>query len=263
MYTKQNLWQDMKTMGIVPDDTLLIHSSMKSIGQVAGGAETVLDAFMEYLTDGLLILPTHTWATMSADHNIYDPAKEPACVGILPNLFLQREGVVRSLHPTHSVAAFGKACETFVKGEETRSTPCEPGGSYDRLRELNAKILLLGVGHERNTFIHCVEELLNVPERFTKDPVHFEIVMPDGTRKPSYVHRHYNPLTDHISEAYTKLEQAFYDRNAAKKVSFGDASCILCDANKVYEVTKEILSNQINCLMELDEIPVKWWKKEQ
>jgi len=249
----------IKEMGIKPTDTLLIHSSMKSIGEVSGGADTVLDAFMEYLKDGLLILPTHTWKTMSETHNIYDPNKEPSCVGILTNLFMKREGVVRSLHPTHSVAAYGRDSREYVKGEENVTTPCAVGGCYDRLRERNAKILLIGVNHNRNTFIHCVEEILQVPERFTEKPVLFKIVMPDGSLKESYVYRHYNKTTAHISEAYTKLEQAFYDNNAAKRVRFGDANCILCDANGIFEVTKKVLSHQINCLMELDEIPKEWW----
>jgi aminoglycoside 3-N-acetyltransferase len=262
MYTKQDLLLHLEKMGIMPGDTVLIHSSMKAIGEVDGGADTVLDALMEYLSEGLLVLPTHTWATMDEIYNVYDPAMEPACVGILPNLFRKRTGVLRSLHPTHSVAAFGKDSESFIEGEENRTTPCAPGGCYDRLRERNGKILLLGVGHARNTFIHCVEELLDVPERLTKTPAFFKIVMPDKQIKPVFVHRHDNPNTDHISEAYTKLEQAFYDRNAAKKVTFGDASCILCDANAVYNVTKDILSHQINCLMELDSIPEEWWIKE-
>ncbi|CUH92912.1 AAC(3) family N-acetyltransferase [Herbinix luporum] len=259
MYTKQELKNMIKEMGIESTDTLFIHSSMKAIGEVVGGADTVLDSFMEYLENGLLILPTHTWANMSESHNVYDPKKEPSCVGVLTNLFMKREGVVRSLHPTHSVAAYGKDNIEYIKGEEEITTPCGIGGCYDRLRERNAKILLLGVNHSRNTFIHCVEEILQVPERFTEKPVLFKIVMPDGSIKESMVYRHYNRTTAHISETYTKLEQAFYDNNVAKKVKFGDATCILCDANGIFEVTKKVLSHQINCLIELEEIPREWW----
>ena len=259
MYTKQDLLLQIKNMGIMPADTVLLHSSMKAIGEVSGGADTVLNVFMDYLSEGLLILPTHTWATMSEHHNEYDPAKEPACVGILPNLFRKREGVLRSLHPTHSVAVFGREKEKFIEGEEYRTTPCSPQGCYNRLREKDGKILLIGVGHERNTYIHCVEELLGVPERFTQKPVRFEIVMPGKHRKTSYMYLHYNPATEHISEAYPKLEHALYITGAAKKGSFGDASCILCDANAVYETMKKILSYQINCLLELDTIPEEWF----
>lgn len=259
MYTKQDLITALKDMGIQPNDTLLVHSSMKSIGQVEGGADTVLDALMEYVSEGLLILPTHTWANMSEEHNMFDPAKEPSNVGILTNLFMKRKGVVRSLNPTHSVAAYGKDCKEYTKWEENLTTPCSIGGCYDRLRQRNAKILLLGVNHSRNTYLHCVEEILQVPDRLTANPVLFQIVMPDGSLKDCPMHRHYNTISSHISENYSKLEQAFYENHAAKQVKFGDATCILCDANRLFEVMKMVLSHQINCLIELDQIPQAWW----
>lgn len=61
-YTKQTLQQDLAAMGLTGTETILIHSSMKSIGAVEGGADTVLDALMEFFAEGLLLLPTHTWS---------------------------------------------------------------------------------------------------------------------------------------------------------------------------------------------------------
>lgn len=260
MYTKNDLITAIKEMGIKEEDTLFIHSSMKSIGEVDGGADTVLDAFMEYLSDGLLLLPTHTWESMSETHNIYDPDKEPSCVGILTNLFMKRKNVVRSLHPTHSMAAYGRDSREYIKGEENLTTPCSPGGCYDRLRARNGKILLLGVDHIRNTYLHFIEEALNVPERLTEEPTLFHIVMPDKTMKESKMYRHFNKASGPISDRYSKLEQAFFDNKVAKEVYFGDARCILCDANGLYDVMERILSHQINCIMELDTIPEEWWK---
>lgn len=259
MYTKQDLIKALEEMGIQKTDTVFVHSSMKAIGDVTGGADTVLDAFMEYLEEGLLVLPAHTWGFINETFNVFDPKKEGTCVGILSNLFLKRKGVYRSLHPTHSVAAYGKDAEKFVTGEENVRTPCAPGGCYDRLRERNAKILLLGVDHSKNTFLHCVEELLDVPERFTEEPVEFFICMPDGNYQDSMVYRHYNKTTAHISEAYPKMEQAFYENGVATQTSFGDATCILCDANGLYHVMQKVLQHNKNCLMEIDAIPCEWW----
>lgn len=259
MYRKNDLIRMIKEMGIKETDTLLIHSSMKAIGEVEGGADTVLDAFMEYLADGLLLLPTHTWGSMSETHNYYDPAVEPACVGILPNLFIKRPGVIRSLHPTHSLAGYGKDAKAFLEGEENCNTPCPKEGCYSKLRERKAKILLLGVNHVKNTFIHSVEEVLQVPERFTQKPVSFRIQMPDGTVKVQPVYRHYNPTTAHISEAYQKMESAFYDTKAAKKVRFGDAACILCEADRIFDTVSKVLAHSLNCLMERETIPSEWW----
>lgn len=260
MYNKNDLIRNLIAMGIKPTDAVMVHSSMKSIGEVEGGADTVIDAFQEYLANGLFMTPAHTWAQMSAEYNVFDPAIEPACVGIIPNLFLKRENAFRSLHPTHSIVASGVGAEEYVKGEELATTPCPPGGCWDRLRSIHAKILLVGVTHARNTFIHSIEEVLDVPERFTSEPTLFKIKMPDGNLREVSMYRHYNVHTAHISESFDKLMDAYFALGAAKKVRFGDAQCILCDAEKLFEVTQKVLSHEINCFIDRESIPEEWWK---
>lgn len=259
MYKKEDLKKDLEKMGVKSTDTLMVHSSMKSIGSVEGGADTVIDALLEYLNDGLVMMPTHTWKQMSEEYNVFDPATEPACVGIIPNLFMKRPGAVRSLHPTHSIAAIGEEAAEYVKGEDSVTTPCAPGGCWDRLRERNAKILLVGVTHARNTFIHSVEEVFDVPERFTEVPTTFQIKMPDGSLKSVEMYRHYNQHTAHISESFDKMLEGYFETGAAKKVRLGDAECILCDAVKLFEVTGKILEKKRNCFIECEEIPAEWY----
>ena len=84
MYTKEDLKEYLKAMGLTGKETILVHSSMKSIGEVEGRADTVLDALIEYFKDGLLLLPTHTWKNINEDNPVYDPAVTPSCVqGVL------------------------------------------------------------------------------------------------------------------------------------------------------------------------------------
>ena len=124
MYTKEDLILHLQEMELKPTDAVMMHSSMKSIGDVEGGADKVLDALMEYFVPGLLMLPTHTWDQMNPDYNVFDPKTESACVGILPNLFMKRPGVLCSLHPTHSIAAYGPNAANYISGEENTLTPC-------------------------------------------------------------------------------------------------------------------------------------------
>lgn len=262
MYTKEDLMKCLSEMGLSGTETIMVHSSMKSIGAVEGGADTVVDAFMEYFQAGLFMTPTHTWAQMSKEYPIFDPKTEPACVGIIPNIFWKREGVVRSLHPTHSIAAYGRDAEEYIKGEENATTPCPPGGCWDRLRERNAKILLLGVTHARNTYIHSVDEVLGIPDRFTDEPVPLQVVMPDGSLKDVKMYRHYNRTVGHgyFSDLFDKMMQAFYGLGAARAVKFGDADCILCDAKGIFEVCEKLFAIEENCVIDRAEIPEEWWK---
>lgn len=258
-YTKEQLVQQLRDMGIQPADNLLVHSSMKSMGTVQGGADTVLDALQEAVAEGMLMLPTHTWRQMSEEYSLFDPEKESVCVGILPELFRKRPGVVRSLHPTHSMAVYGKGAENYVAGEENCTTPCPPEGCWGRLKEIGAKILLLGVTHTRNTYIHSIEESFQIPERFTEHTVRFQIKQPDGCLKNVDMYRHYNKVDPHISEHYDIMKAGYEKAGAAKRVRLGDAECILCDAAKLFEVTGRILTKEPNCFIDREEIPEEWY----
>ena len=259
-YTKADLKRDLAAMGLTGKETILIHSSMKSIGPVEGGADTVLDALMEFFAEGLLLLPTHTWRFINEENRVFDVRRSPCCVGILPELFRQRPGVVRSLHPTHSMAAYGKSAAAYIEGELNANTPCTPGGCYDRLRAAHGKVLLLGVTHARNTFIHSVEEVLNVPNRLTDKPMQMTVVDEAGAQHNVYMRRHYNAQQPHISEDFVKLEQAYLDCGAARNTKFGNADCILCDAEEVFRVTRHVLAPNPEAFVTEPVIPPERWQ---
>lgn len=267
MLTKQDIIDHLRNLGIKKGDTLLVHSSMKAIGDVDGGADTVLDALVETVCGnnawssdenaeecdkaGMLVLPTHTWASMTDEHSVFDPATEPACVGILPNLFMKRAGVMRSLHPTHSVAAYCRnkiKAEAYVSGEEQFSTPCSRQGCYGKLYDLDAKILLLGVGLNRNTYMHGVEEWFGIKERLTEETLSLSIKMKadDGTDMlyPVSMHKHFKPNNISISENYVRMKQAFIENDAMVEGFVGDAECMLMSARKVADLTTEQLKRE-------------------
>ena len=274
-YSKQQLKDQLESMGLKGDETILIHSSMKAIGAVDGGADTVLDVWMEYFKNGLLLLPTHTWKTVNADNPVYNPYTTPSCVGLLTNMFMKRDGVIRSLHPTHSMSGYGKNAAEYLAGEEYNNTPCTPGGCYDRLKEVGGKVLLVGVGHERNTYIHSVEEVLNVPNRLSDMPMELVIELQeesnnsgklppynrdDGWKKHTdnklcrkvYVRKHYNAQQPHISEDFVKLNKKFLDRGVVRKVKFGDADSLLCDAKGMFNIVRQVIAPDPECIVTKD-----------
>ncbi len=259
VYTKRDLIQNLRGLGVRPDDTLLVHSSMKAVGAVEGGADTVLDAFSEYLSEGLLILPTHTWSSINAAHPLYDPAVEPACVGILPNLFRQRPGVVRSLHPTHSLAARGWGAAAFVEGEELRETACPRNGCYGRLYDRGAKILFLGCRLTSNTYLHGVEEWCGVPERITDTYEQLYIRLPWGGTMERPMRRHYHPRGVDISGQYGKMEPAFLAKGIAHKGMVGDAVSTLCDARGMADLTASYLQKDPDLFAKEEPLPEEWY----
>lgn len=246
MFTKEKLTDDLRRLGIEKNDNVLVHSSMKSIGAVEGGAETVLDVFCEYLSGtGNIALPSHSWNTINDEHNIFDPDKEPCCVGILPEIFRKRSGVLRSLHPTHSIAIMGKLAEDFVRDEHLIDTPCGRKGCWGKLYDYGFKIMFLGCSTKRNTYVHGVEEWCEIPERLTEHYHKFKIVMPDGSIFDRDMKRHHSPYED-ISQNYDRIQPFMEKKGLATKGKFGDADCVVETARDIYEVTSELLKESSN-----------------
>ena len=234
MHTYQSLKAQLAQMGIDPRGTLLVHSSMKAIGEVEGRADTVLDALCDYMKDGLLIFPTHTWDAITRERNVMEVATEPCCVGILPELFRKRPGVVRSFHPTHSVAALGREAEAYVAGEENARTPCWRGGCWGKLYDRQAQILFVGCPLKRNTFLHGVEEWCDIPGRLWEEAEDYYVLAPDGTRYYTPQNRHNN---SNPSEHYDKMEPLFAQEGAVSYGFLGDAKCILGKAREMADIT--------------------------
>jgi len=253
IHTKDSLLKDLGHSGIDPNGTLLVHSSMKAIGKCEHGADTVLDALIEYMQGGLLIFPTHTWKTVGAQETVYDPTSSSCCVGILPSLFLTRPDVIRSLHPTHSVAAIGKDAKTYTNNEEKHNTPCPRNGCYGKLYDRRAQILFLGCDLSKNTFLHGVEEWNNVPDRMTDQMQELYIQTKDGLL-PCPQHRHYCSKCKNVSFHYGKMESAFIATGVAKYCKIGDASCVLGDAVAMADITSRHL--KINPDLFIDAAPV-------
>lgn len=242
---KKKLMEELKKLGIQKDDTLLVHSSMKALGEVCGGADTVLDALMETVKDGLLVLPTHTWASIRGEHLLFDPETEPSCVGILTELFRKREGVYRSLHPTHSMAAWGREAKEYVDADLNWSdTPCAREGCWGELYRRKAKILLLGCGLNRNTYMHAVEEWNGISGRLCEEREPMQVRMPDGSVRERKMCRHFKPNGISISEYYVKMKPLFLERGIAREGKIKQAECLLCDAVQEADFVTECLKRQ-------------------
>lgn len=240
MHTLESLVKQLEQLGINSQGTLLVHSSLKNMGPVEGGADTVLDAYTAYMKDGLLVLPTHTWSYIKADNPRFYVDQSPSCIGILPELFRNRPGVVRSWHPTHSVAALGQDAVEFTKDDHLFDTPCARGSAWGKLLDRKATILLVGVDLRRNTFIHGVEEWADIPGRLTDVHEMLYTVLPDGTEIPVPSRRHWGLSW---SEHFWKVDEVLESRGAMRKGQLGDAVVRVCDAAAVAKVITEMLAD--------------------
>ena len=163
--TREDIRFSLELMGICPGDILLVHSALTSIGYVEGGADSVIDALCDAVgPEGTIVM-----STLTGWFSPFDAATSPSAVGGISEVFRRREGVLRSLHPVHSVAAWGKHAAYITEGHETCPTGCGEGTPYLKLRDLGAKAILLGVDMDRNTVMHSLEEAIDAKYLRTLD----------------------------------------------------------------------------------------------
>lgn len=240
MYSKEELKQQMQQMGLQADDTVIIHTSMKAIGDVEGGPDGVIDAFCEYLSDGLLLVPTHTWDDVTPENPYYDVRTAVPNIGLIPRTAAFRADGIRSLHPTHSLWACGREAEAFVWGEENAPSPTPKGFCWDRLADRNAKILLIGVGNEKNTFIHAVEERAELPDRISSEAYEIAITDHQGNTVKHPFYPQYCSKTEDISWFFGIFEKPMVEMGVQSFGQLGEAEVRIVDAMGCRKLLTEI-----------------------
>lgn len=232
MINKQSLQNDLRNMGLKPTDTVLVHSSMNSIGKVEGGADTVLDALCGYFEPGLLVFPALSWTTVEEKPPVFDVMNTPSIVGLLPEMFRKRPGVLRSWNATHSVSALGRDASLFVADDHVDQTPCGPRSSWRKLVERDAVILMVGCDLTRCTFLHGVEEWCGIIGRVGQ-PVQLKVTLPGGAEIPLAT----APHAAMPSVNYWKIEEGLRQAGLMRTAAFGNAKTLVLRARELYAYT--------------------------
>ncbi len=161
--TEDILIQELSRAGIQQDDNLIVHSSLKSLGHVHGGAQTVINAFLRTIVPGgTLMMPTFTFSLPMWNMPPYEKATSPSRVGRLTEVFRQMPGVLRSDHPSHSAAAFGPLAEELLS-DHLQCTPLGCKSPFEKFYRSGGKILLLGTRQDTNSILHLCEVLAKLP----------------------------------------------------------------------------------------------------
>lgn len=156
---------DLAHLGVMAGQTILVHSSFRSLGVVPGGMETVVGGLLAAIgAQGTLLMPALSWSLRPPE--IWNYHSTPTNVGALPEFFRKRQGTMRSVHPTHSVCGIGPRASALLKGHALDCTPCGPHSPFWKLAETDGKIIMLGCGLRPNTSMHALEEFVNPPYLF-------------------------------------------------------------------------------------------------
>lgn len=220
---RDDIVQGLRDLGVREGDVLMVHSALSSIGRVQGGAQTVIDALIEAVgPSGTIAMPTLYIPSITSGE-VFEVNKSPSQMGEITETFRKRQGAVRSVHPTHPIAASGARAAELTADHAKAPTACGLGTPFSKLIEWGGKVLLLGVDQDRNTLLHTAEDYADSPyltPRFARyrDPA-------DGRVKEITLEKFPGPHRDFIG-----LDPLFREAGVMRIGKIGEAVCRLMDA---------------------------------
>lgn len=197
---KEDFIRALKKVGVCEGQTIMVHTSLSSLGFVCGGAQTVIEALLECVGEnGTIMMPSQSWKNLDPETGVhweepeewwqiirdnwpaYDKAITPTnTMGAVAEMFRKWPGALRSDHPARSVAAWGKYAQYLTEHHDL-SNIFGDGSPIGRLYELDGYVLLIGVGYDKNTSLHLADARAEYPGKHTT--TEHSAVMVNGKRE--------------------------------------------------------------------------------
>lgn len=255
--------RDLRNLGLKNGDIVLVHSSMSKMGWVCGDELTVVQALLNVVgQEGTIVMPAHTGGNTNPDGWSHPPVPEtwrepirrsmPSFnsintptrgMGKIAECFRTYEGTVRSNHPQLSFCANGKYKNEIVEKHDL-TYALGMNSPLGKLYELNAKILLLGVGYSNCTSMHVAETLVSKPNLVRKGTA----MDLNGVRQWIW----FDDI-DYNSDCFDEIG-ALYEKKNRDVVygHVGGASCRVLNLKNIVNFTKDFLEENNNLNLEYE-----------
>ncbi len=227
---KPELKKTLSKIGLQNGDSVILHSSFLSLGRFNGGPDAVIEAFLETLgNEGTLVVPTF------------------GALGIITEKLREHPEAIKSYCNGATVAAVGKAAKMLCGEHWKAKTLHGKDTPYTRLAEIGGYVCLLGVDQDRNTTLHSVEALLELPYLSTHSG---KFIDEEGTDRFGEWKYFPGPHRDFIG-----LDRYFRESGKMKITRFGNAIIRLIKAQDLIDISMElgkkspdfVLCNNPNC----------------
>lgn len=171
----------LKILDIHRGDGLLVHSSIQFLGRPVGGVAMYYQAISQVLSlkentqagknnsdqqQGTLAVPAFNFSFARGEG--YDPkTTQSEGMGVFSEYIRQRPEALRTPHPMQSLAIIGRWAEDLVSRDT--ASAFDPGSAFERMLELDFRLLLLGADIQAVSMVHYSEQRAAVPYRYWKE----------------------------------------------------------------------------------------------
>lgn len=236
---KQDILSALSEVGVCNGQTVMVHTSLSSLGFVCGGAQVIIEALLEAVgAEGTIMMPTQSWKNLDPTAGVHWEEPEswwplirenwPAynkditptnTMGAVAEMFRKWPGTLRSDHPARSVAARGKQA-AYLTATHDLSNIFGDGSPIGKLYELDGLVLLIGVGYDKNTSLHLADVRANYPGKHNS--TEYSAVLEDGKR----VWKQYETLFVD-GEDFNEIGAAFENTCSVRKAALGNGTITL------------------------------------
>jgi aminoglycoside 3-N-acetyltransferase len=165
--TQEQVVECLQALGIGQGDGLLCHSAIQFFGRPSSGVGMYLDAILAVIEEqGTLAVPAFNFGFARGEP--YDPQQTPSQdMGAFSEYVRQRPEARRTTHPMQSLAVIGHYAADLTSRDTLSAF--DPGSAFERMLELDFKLLLLGADVSATSIYHISEQRNLVPYRYWKD----------------------------------------------------------------------------------------------
>ena len=169
----------------------------------------------------------------------FDVVRTPSQVGLITEVFRRMPGVVRSLHPTHSFAAWGRHAEELVSTHHLGGTFDEKSPIF-RLQDYDGLVVGLGTGlRDSFTILHVAEECHpKARKHFFEDAPRAMTVA--GKDKKEIVCR-FPVLRDSVHRNYDRVENALLRQGVLRYVTRSGFRCAVTNAKRFIAASMKLV----------------------
>ena len=149
MLNHKQLLDGFRQTSVKDGDTIIVHTSYKSLGGVEGGADTVIDVMRELVgARGTVLFPAFNFQSWTETH-YFDVLETPSKMGMITELARLRPDAKRSPHPIYSFSVWGARADEFAAADEVEAYG--PNSAFAHFHKANGTIVSIGLDFN-NTF---------------------------------------------------------------------------------------------------------------
>ncbi len=152
MLNFDELLKGFQQTNVQQGDTIMVHTSYKSLGGVEGGVDTVIDVMRELVgPDGTVLFPNFNFESWTERH-YFDVLETPSQMGAITEIARLRPDAKRTPHPIYSFAVLGRRADEFAACEDVEAYG--PNSAFALFHKSNDTILSIGLDFNSTFSMH-------------------------------------------------------------------------------------------------------------